>query len=65
MTARRLHGANGPETDPLIGFRPWFYAAAVYNLLWGGLIILFPQAMFMWMGLRRRPIYPCGRWGGC
>ena len=27
-------------------FRPWFYAAAIYNLLWGAIIVLFPKALF-------------------
>lgn len=27
-------------------YRPWFYAAAVYNLVWGSLTILFPAWFF-------------------
>lgn len=27
----------------LARYRPWFYAAALYNLLWGAAIILFPE----------------------
>jgi small multidrug resistance pump len=34
------------EHDPLAGYRFWFYAAALYNLLWGSLTILFPQLFF-------------------
>ncbi|MCH7903082.1 MAG: hypothetical protein IH944_00785 [Armatimonadetes bacterium] len=30
-------------------FRPWFYAAAAYNLLWGlGVIVFAQQAISMW-----------------
>ncbi|MCW5878104.1 MAG: hypothetical protein KIS80_04480 [Anaerolineales bacterium] len=32
-------------------YRPWFYAAALYNLLWGALNILFPAALFGWIGM--------------
>lgn len=27
-------------------YRPWFYAAAVYNLVWGSITILFPTWFF-------------------
>lgn len=32
--------------EALAHFRPWLYAAAIYNLLWGSLTILFPEALF-------------------
>ena len=34
-----------PDNLPvaLVRYRPWFYAAALYNLLWGASIILFPR----------------------
>lgn len=32
-------------------FRYWFYAAAVYNLLWGILNILFPKVYFQWLDI--------------
>jgi hypothetical protein len=32
-------------------YRPWFYAAAAYNLLWGGAVVLFPVRVFSWLGL--------------
>jgi small multidrug resistance pump len=32
--------------DPLSGYRPWFYAAAIYNLIWGLVIIFLPDALF-------------------
>ena len=38
-----------PVIDPeasLARYRPWFYAAALYNLAWGSLNIFFPQLFF-------------------
>jgi len=32
-------------------YRAWFYAAAVYNAIWGGLASLFPNALFRWLGM--------------
>ncbi|MBX3048210.1 MAG: hypothetical protein KIT46_05660 [Anaerolineales bacterium] len=32
-------------------YRPWFYAAALYNLFWGALNIFFPAALFSWIGM--------------
>jgi len=32
-------------------YRPWFYAAAIYNALWGAFVVLFPSAMFAWIGM--------------
>ena len=32
-------------------------AAAVYNLLWGAWVVLFPNAYFDWTGMER-PLYP-------
>jgi hypothetical protein len=26
-------------------YQPWFYAAAVYNAVWGSLVVLFPGAL--------------------
>lgn len=37
--------------DPYGFYRPWFYAAAVYNLIWGAFVSLFPAAMFTWIGM--------------
>ena len=34
----------------LDGYRPWFYAAAVYNLAWGATTILFPETWFELLG---------------
>lgn len=32
--------------DEFRGYRRWFYAAAVYNVIWGLAVILFPTALF-------------------
>ena len=29
--------------DEFRAYRPWFYAAAAYNVLWGAAVVLFPQ----------------------
>ena len=41
----------GSPADPLDRYRPWFYAAALYNLLWGCWIALFPRHLFRLLGL--------------
>lgn len=38
-------------------YRPWFYAAAVYNLVWGTFVGIWPNAMFTWLGMPL-PNYP-------
>ncbi len=43
--------------DTLARFRPWLYAAAIYNLLWGSIIILFPDALFRFLDMSL-PSYP-------
>ena len=45
-----------PANDGLAGvslerYRPWLYAAAGYNLLWGALNVLAPRAVFELLGL--------------
>lgn len=37
----------------LTRYRPWFYAAALYNLIWGSVNILFPFLFFDLMGMAR------------
>jgi small multidrug resistance pump len=39
------------EAAAFDGFRGWFRAAAVYNLIWGAFTILFPAAFFAWAGM--------------
>jgi len=41
----------GTSTDPLVRYRPWLYAAALYNLVWGTLNGLFPGAFFKLVGM--------------
>jgi small multidrug resistance pump len=41
----------------LARYRPWFYAAATYNLIWGTLNVLFPSLIFDIIGMPR-PINP-------
>jgi hypothetical protein len=35
-----------PASLSLDRYRPWFYAAAAYNLAWGGIAILWPNLFF-------------------
>jgi hypothetical protein len=39
-------------------YRPWFYAAALYNLLWGTFNLLFPHLYFDWIGIPRPNYLP-------
>ena len=32
-------------TDEFRQYRRWFYAAAIYNAVWGGAVILFPATL--------------------
>lgn len=32
-------------------YRPWFYAAAIYNFVWGCVSILFPELFFKLIGM--------------
>jgi small multidrug resistance pump len=43
--------------DALGRFRPWLYAAAIYNLLWGSITILVPDALFQLLRMPP-PLYP-------
>jgi small multidrug resistance pump len=48
-----------PCTDEsLARYRHWFYAAAIYNLLWGGLNVFFPHALFDLIGMERPSFTP-------
>ena len=35
----------------LNAYKPWFYAAAIYNATWGTLVGLFPNLRFKWVGM--------------
>ena len=37
----------------LLRYRPWFYAAALYNLFWGSVNVLFPFLFFDLVGMTR------------
>jgi hypothetical protein len=37
--------------DPLRRYSPWFYAAAAYNVAWGGAVVLAPAAFARALGL--------------
>jgi len=51
-------GITGPlGEDALDHYRPWFYAAAVYNLVWGLVAILAPDSFFRLIRMPK-PNYP-------
>jgi hypothetical protein len=37
----------------LARYRPWFYAAAWYNLVWGSLYLFYPNQIFDIIGMER------------
>lgn len=37
--------------------RWWLCAAAIYNIVWGAFVVLFPNALFEWIGAET-PRYP-------
>jgi small multidrug resistance pump len=44
---RGVSAGNSRTTrQRLLTYRPWFYAAALYNLVWGTVNIVFPTALF-------------------
>ena len=43
--------SQADDGAPLARYRPWFYAAAGYNLLWGVLNVLAPEVLFGLIGL--------------
>jgi hypothetical protein len=47
------HRAEGA----LARYRPWFYAAALYNFVWGSLNVIFPELFFLLVGMPA-PNYP-------
>ena len=44
--------------EPLNSYKPWFYAAALYNLTWGVLVVLFPAAPFRVLGIEEPRYLP-------
>ena len=49
---------NTPIVDQLNRYRGWFYAAAAYNLAWGALVVLWPGALFQWIGMTPPTVPP-------
>lgn len=49
--------ASRSQDDILNRYRPWFYAAALYNFIWGSINILFPELFFRFIGAPL-PNYP-------
>jgi hypothetical protein len=43
---RRIRAPSERSSVPLSRYRPWFYAAAVYNLAWGSLAVVWPTFLF-------------------
>jgi small multidrug resistance pump len=39
-------------TDAFRVYRPWFYAAAIYNAVWGIAVVVFPRTLLQVAGLR-------------
>ena len=39
------------QGNALVRYRPWFYAAAVYNVVWGSVGVLFPGLFFRLIGI--------------
>ena len=39
-------------------YRPWFYAAAAYNLLWGAAVVINPGPLLHLAGMRDRGAIP-------
>jgi hypothetical protein len=37
--------------DPSRWYRPWFYAAAAYNFLWGAAVVLYPRGLLHFAGI--------------
>ena len=46
-----MSDSNGCSDESLARYRPWFYAAACYNVVWGAANILFPKAYFDLVGI--------------
>ncbi len=52
---------SGVGDRALERYRPWFYAAALYNLVWGSVTILFPHLYFQLIGMSVTN-YPAPLW---
>jgi len=45
-------------TDELRHYRRWFYAAAVYNAMWGAAVVLFPGTLLQIAGVNATGALP-------
>jgi hypothetical protein len=50
--------AEQQSARSLASFRPWFRAAAAYNLAWGLAAVLAPRAMLSALGMRDMAVVP-------
>jgi hypothetical protein len=50
-TVRTRRDVEPFTAEPLARYRPWLYAAAAYNLIWGSVGVFFPQAFFRLAGM--------------
>ncbi len=53
-----MTAATGCPDEAFDSYRPWFYAAALYNLAWGAINIIFPHALFDVLGIDRPSYTP-------
>jgi hypothetical protein len=53
--------AEQERTRSLASFRPWFRAAAAYNLVWGLAAIVAPRAMLSALGISDMAVVPFWR----
>lgn len=44
--------------ESLRRFRPWLYAAAVYNLAWGSMVVVSPALLFRVLGVEAPSVLP-------
>jgi hypothetical protein len=45
-------------TDEFAHYRRWFYAAAIYNAVWGALVVLFPGTLLRIAGMNTTGVLP-------
>ena len=57
MSASEYSARDHLGEDTLAHYRPWFYAAALYNFVWGSLNVIFPELFFLMVGMPP-PNYP-------
>jgi hypothetical protein len=57
MSATPFPAHERHAEDALDRYRPWFYAAALYNFVWGSLNVIFPELFFLLVGMPP-PNYP-------